>query len=389
MKAVTWQAPRTMSVENVADPKIIDPGDVILRVTSTAICGSDLHLYGGFVPAMKKGDIMGHEFMGEVVEVGSAVKNLRSGDKVVVPFTISCGSCHHCDVEEFSLCDNTNPDAEACEAAYGSATAGLFGFSHLYGGYAGGQAEYVRVPYAEVGALKVPRDIEDDKVLFLSDIFPTGYMAAENCNIKRGDIVAVWGCGPVGLMAIKSAYMLGAERVIAIDRFPERLAMAKDQCGADVINYEELDVLEELKKRTRGKGPDACIDAVGMEAHGTGLQYAYDKTKTVLMMETDRPIALREAMMACRKGGTISIPGVYGGLLDKLPFGAAFAKGLTFKMGQTHMQKYMKPLLNKILEGEIDPSFIITHRIKLDEAADAYEKWQKKKDACVKFVIKN
>ena len=389
MKAVTWQAPRTMSVEKVEDPKILDPGDVILKITSTAICGSDLHLYGGFVPAMKKGDIMGHEFMGEIVEAGSAVKKLIPGDKVVVPFVIACGSCHHCSHDEYSLCDNTNPDAEACETAYGASTAGLFGFSHLYGGYAGGQAEYVRVPYAEIGALKVPRDIDDEKVLFLSDIFPTGYMAAENCNINRGDIVAVWGCGPVGLMAIKSAYLLGAEKVIAIDRFPERLLMAEQQCGAEVINYETESVLEGLKKRTGGKGPDACIDAVGMEAHGTGLQYAYDKTKTVLMMETDRPIALREAMMACRKGGTISIPGVYGGLLDKLPFGAAFAKGLTFKMGQTHMQKYMKPLLNMILEDKIDPSFIITHRIGLDDAAGAYEKWQKKQDACVKFVIKN
>lgn len=389
MKAVTWQGVRQMSVENVADPKLEGQGDIIIKITASAICGSDLHLYGGFVPAMKKGDIMGHEFMGEVVEAASDVKNVRVGDKVVIPFTIACGHCHHCNVDQYSLCDTTNPDSEACEAAYGSATAGLFGFSHLYGGYPGGQAEYVRVPHADVGALKVPRDIEDEKVLFLSDIFPTGYMAAENCGIKRGDVVAVWGCGPVGLMAIKSAYMLGAERVIAIDRFSERLALAEKNCNADILNYEKESVLEGLKKRTGGKGPDACIDAVGMEAHGTGLQYAYDKTKTILMMETDRPIALREAIQSCRKGGTISVPGVYGGLLDKIPFGAAFAKGLTFKMGQTHMQKYMKPLLGRILEGEIDPSFIISHRIKLDEAADAYETWQHKRDACTKFVIRN
>ena len=389
MKAVTWQGTRSMKVERVPDPRILALGDAIIKITATAICGSDLHLYGGFVPSMKKGDIMGHEFMGEVVEVASDVKKLKTGDKVVVPFTISCGKCFHCSAQEFSLCDNTNPNAELVETAYGGNTAGLFGFSHLYGGYAGGQAEYVRVPYAEVGALQVPRDIDDEKVLFLSDIFPTGYMAADNCNIKQGDVVAVWGCGPVGLFAIKSAYLLGAERVIAIDRFPERLKMAEEACGADVINYEQFDVIDELKKRTGGRGPDKCIDAVGMEAHGTGIMYDYDKTKTMLMAETDRPIALRQAMQACRKGGTISIPGVYGGLLDKMPFGAAFAKGLTMKMGQTHMQKYMKPLLDMILDDKIDPTFLITHRIKLDDAADAYEKWQHKKDACVKFVIKN
>ncbi|RZA09372.1 MAG: glutathione-dependent formaldehyde dehydrogenase [Proteobacteria bacterium] len=389
MKALTWQAPRKMKVLNVPDPRIIDAGDIVIKTTASAICGSDLHLYGGFVPAMAKGDIMGHEFMGEIMEVGKNIRNLKVGDKVVVPFTIACGKCHHCEVKEHSLCDNTNPNAAMAEAANGANTAGLFGFSQLYGGYAGGQAEYVRVPYADVGCLKVPKDIEDEKVLFLSDIFPTGYMAADNCNIKRGDTVAVWGCGPVGLFAIKSAYLLGAEKVIAIDRFPERLEMAAKHCGADVINYEELDVIDELKKRTGGRGPDACIDAVGMEAHGTGLQYTYDKTKTMLMMETDRPIALRQAMIACRKGGTISIPGVYAGVLDKMPFGAAFAKGLTLKMGQTHMQKYMPPLLDLILNDKIDTTFLITHRIKLDEAADAYEMWQKKKDACVKFVIKN
>jgi threonine dehydrogenase-like Zn-dependent dehydrogenase len=389
MKAVTWQGVRSMKVNTVADPKILSPGDVILKITATAICGSDLHLYGGFIPGMEKGDIMGHEFMGEVVEKGSDVKKLKIGDKVVVPFTISCGSCHHCHRKEFSACDNTNPNASAAEAIYGAAGAGLFGFSHINGGYAGGQAEYVRVPYADVGALPIPKGIEDERVLFLSDIFPTGYQAAENCAIEPGDVVAIWGCGPVGLFAIKSAFLLGAERVIAIDRFPERLEKAAKDCGAEVINYEETNVLEALKEMTAGRGPDRCIDAVGMEAHGTGVQFAYDKVKTALMLETDRPVALREAIMACRKGGTISVPGVYGGLLDKIPFGAAFAKGLTFKMGQTHMQKYMKPLLDLILADKIDPRFVISHRIKLDDAAGAYETWQKKQDACTKFVILN
>lgn len=390
MKAVTWQGTRSMKVERVPDPRLLNNGDAVIRITSTAICGSDLHLYGGFMPGMQKGDIMGHEFMGEVVETGSTVKNLKQGDKVVVPFTIACGKCWHCHKDEWSLCDNSNPNALAAETLMGGESgSGLFGFSHLYGGYAGGQAEYVRVPFADVGPLKVPRDIEDDKVLFLSDIFPTGYQAAENCNIQRGDTVAVWGCGPVGLFAIKSAYLLGAERVIAIDRFPERLALAESACGAEVINYDELDVIDELRKRTGGHGPDSCIDAVGLEAHGTGLQYAYDKVKTNLMMETDRPIALREALYACRKGGTVSIPGVYGGLLDKMPFGAAFGKGLTLKMGQTHMQKYMKPLLEMILDDKIDPSFLISHRIGIDDAADIYETWQKKQDGVTKIVIKN
>lgn len=390
MKAVTWQGTRNMKVERVPDPRLLNKGDAIIKVTSTAICGSDLHLYGGFMPGMKKGDIMGHEFMGEVVETGPSVKNLKAGDKVVVPFTIACGKCYHCHQDEWSLCDNSNPNALTAEMFMGGESgSGLFGYTHLYGGYAGGQAEYVRVPYADVGPLKVPRDIDDDKVLFLSDIFPTGYQAAENCNIKRGDTVAVWGCGPVGLFAIKSAYLLGAERVIAIDRFPERLALAETACGADTINYEKLDVIEELRKRTGGHGPDSCIDAVGLEAHGTGLQYAYDKVKTNMMLETDRPIALRQALYACRKGGTVSIPGVYGGLLDKVPFGAAFGKGLTLKMGQTHMHKYMKPLLDMILDDVIDPSFIISHRIRIDEAADIYETWQKKQDGVTKIVIKN
>jgi threonine dehydrogenase-like Zn-dependent dehydrogenase len=390
MKAVTWQGFRNMSVEDVPDPRLINPRDAVIRITSTAICGSDLHLYGGFIPTMQKGDIVGHEFMGEVVEVGRGVKNLHSGDKVVVPFTISCGNCFHCQRKEFAACDNSNPNAEIPEGVYGGqSAAGLFGYSHMYGGYAGGQAEYVRVPYADFGALKVPREIDDDKVLFLSDILPTAYMAAENCNIRQGDTVAIWGCGPVGLLAIKCAYILGAERVIAIDRLPERLRLATSMCGAEVINYEKENVLEELKIRTNGRGPDSCIDAVGLEAHGTGIQYAYDVVKTNMMLETDRPIVLREAMLACRKGGTVSVPGVYGGLLDKIPFGAAFAKGLTLKMGQTHVQKYMRPLLDLILKEVIDPSFIISHRIKLNEAPNAYATWQRKDDECIKFVIKN
>lgn len=389
MKAVTWHGKQNVEVEKVPDPRILNSSDAIIQITSTAICGSDLHLYGGFIPTMEKGDILGHEFMGEVVEVGKNVKKLKVGDKVVVPFTISCGHCFHCHLQEFSLCDNSNPQADIGEKAFGHYTAGIFGYSHMMGGYAGGQAEYARVPYADVGPLKVPSDMDDDKLLFLSDIFPTGYMAAENCNIRPGDTVAIWGCGPVGLFAIQSAYLLGAERVIAIDRFPERLKMAEDVCGAEVINYEKLDVLDELKVRTGGRGPDSCIDAVGLEAHGTDLMYQFDRAKTMLMLETDRPIALRQAIMACRKGGTVSVPGVYGGVLDKIPFGAAFNKGLTFKMGQTHMQKYMSPLLDLILAGKIDPSFVITHRIKLDEAAKAYSMWQKKEDACIKFVIKN
>lgn len=390
MKAVTWQGYRNMSVENVPDPRLINPRDAVIRITSTAICGSDLHLYGGFIPTMQKGDIVGHEFMGEVVEVGRGVKNLHSGDKVVIPFTISCGNCFHCHRKEYSACDNSNPNAEIPESIYGGqSAAGLFGYSHMYGGYAGGQAEYVRVPYADFGALKVPREIDDDKVLFLSDILPTAYMAAENCNIRQGDTVAIWGCGPVGLLAIKCAYILGAERVIAIDRLPERLRLASSMCGAEVINYEKENIQEELKLRTNGRGPDSCIDAVGLEAHGTGIQYAYDVVKTNMMLETDRPVVLREVLLACRKGGTVSIPGVYGGLLDKIPFGAAFTKGLTLKMGQTHVQKYMRPLLDLILKDVIDPSFVISHRIKLTDAPNAYASSQRKDDDCIKFVIKN
>lgn len=388
MKAVCWHGKHNVRVERVKDPEIVNPRDVIVKVSSTAICGSDLHLYDGYIPSMEKGDILGHEFMGEVVEVGKGAGDLKIGDRVVVPFTIACGNCHFCRRELFSLCDNSNPNAHMAEKVYGQSGSGLFGYSHMMGGYAGGQAEYVRVPFGDVGPLKVPEGIDDERVLFLSDIFPTGWMAAENCNIEPGDTVAVWGCGPVGLFAIQSAFLLGAERVIAIDRVSARLELAEQVCGADVIDYEKRDVFEELMLRTAGRGPDSCIDAVGLEAHGADLQGVYDRLKTAVHLETDRPIALRQAIHACRKGGTVSIPGVYGGFLDKVPMGAAFAKGLTFKMGQTHVHRYMKPLLDLVLEGEIDPSFIISHRLNLEDAPHAYETFRDKNESCTKVVMK-
>jgi threonine dehydrogenase-like Zn-dependent dehydrogenase len=340
---------------------------------------------------MQKGDILGHEFMGEVIEVGPEVKNLRTGDRVVVPFTISCGQCFFCQRKQWSLCDNSNPNAEIAERAYGYSGAGLYGYSHMLGGYAGGQAEYVRVPFADVGPIKIPPGLEDEQVLFLSDIFPTGYQAAEACNIQPGDTVAVWGCGPVGQFAIRSAFMLGAQRVIAIDRFSGRLKLASE-AGAEVLNYEEvgglLNIVETLRDMAGGMGPDACIDAVGMEAHGTGFEWWYDRAKQASLLETDRPIALRQAIQACRKGGTISIPGVYGGFIDKVPIGAAFGKGLTFRMGQTHVQNYLGPLLGRIQSGQIDPSFVITHSMALDEAPQAYDLFLKKQDDCIKVVLK-
>jgi threonine dehydrogenase-like Zn-dependent dehydrogenase len=326
--------------------------------------------------------------MGEVVEVGKDNKKLKVGDRVVVPFTISCGHCFFCKEQLWSLCDNSNPNAWMQEKLTGYAGSALFGYSHMYGGYPGGQAEYARVPFADVGPIKVPASLSDEQVLFLSDIFPTGYMAADNCNIKRGDTVAVWGCGPVGQFAIKSAYLLGAERVIAIDRFPERLQLAASEGKAETLNYMEVDVHEELRARTGGQGPDSCIDAVGLEAHGTTLDAWYDRVKTKMYLATDRPHALRQAISACRKGGTVSIPGVYGGFLDKFPLGTAFAKGLTLKMGQTHMQKYMPPLLERIERGEIDPSFIITHRVSLDEAPDMYQTFREKEDHCIKVIMR-
>ncbi|HWD19504.1 MAG TPA: zinc-dependent alcohol dehydrogenase [Verrucomicrobiae bacterium] len=383
MKALCWLGKHNLGVENVPDPKILNPGDVIVKITTTAICGSDLHLYAGYIPSLKAGDILGHEFMGIVEEVGPEVKRLKVGDRVVVPFTISCGRCHFCQHDLWSLCDNSNPNAVELEKITGYSTAGLFGYSHLYGGYAGGQAQYARVPYADFGPIRIESDLDDEKVLFLSDIFPTGYMAAENCNIQSGDVVAVWGCGPVGQFAIRSALLLGAEKVIAIDDVPERVEMA-EQAGAQVIWANSEDVSDQIKQATGGRGPDACIDAVGMEAHGS----TYDAIKQSLKLETDRPYALRQAINLCRKGGTVSIPGVYAGFLDKMPFGAAVAKGLTFKMGQTHVQRYLRPLLDLVEKGAIDPSFVITHRAPLTDAPKAYEIFAKKEDKCIKVVLK-
>jgi threonine dehydrogenase-like Zn-dependent dehydrogenase len=388
MKALRWYGARDVRVEVVPDPVILHPRDAILKVTTCAICGSDLHLYEGLIPTMEKGDILGHEFMGEIVELGVDVKDLEVGDRVVVPFNIGCGACHFCERGLWSLCDRSNPNAALAEKALGAAPAGLFGYSHLFGGSPGGQAEYVRVPFADVGALKVPDGLRDEQVLFLGDIFPTGYMAAENCEIQPDHVVAVWGCGPVGLMAIKSAYMLGAREVIAIDRFHERLELARTACGATTLNYEQCDVIGELKERTQGRGPDACIDAVGMEAHGHGLDFWYDRLKQAVKLQTDRPTALRQVIYACRKGGIVSIPGVYGGLIDKFPLGIAFNKGLSLRMGQTHTHRYMRQLLARIEAGEIDPSFVISHRLALSEAPDAYAMFQKKEESCIKVVLK-
>lgn len=389
MKAICWYGKNDVRVEQVPDPKILNPRDAIVRITSTAICGSDLHLLGGFVPTMEKGDILGHEFMGEVVEVGKGVNNLKAGDRVVVPFPIACGHCFFCKKELYSLCENSNPNAVLAEQLWGHSPAGIFGYSHLTGGYSGGQAEYARVPFADVGPIRIENGYTDEQVLFLSDIFPTAYMAAEQSNIQPGDTVAVWGCGPVGLLTIRSCYLLGAERVIAIDRIPERLHMAREMAGADTIDYEAVDsVIDTLREETGGRGPDACIDAVGMEAHSHGLQYAYDRAKQAAMLETDRPIVLREAILACRKGGTVSVPGVYGGFLDKLPFGALMNKALTLRTGQTHVQRYLRPLLERIRKGEIDPGFIVTHRLPLDDAPLGYDLFKHKQDGCIKVVLK-
>ena len=387
MKAVCWEGKKNVQVLSVPDPSIINPRDAILKITTTAICGSDLHLYDGYIPTMEKGDILGHEFMGEVVELGSAVKNLKKGDRVVVPFTIACGNCFFCKRDLWSACDNSNPNASTAETLYGFSGSGLFGYSHMMGGYAGGQAEYVRVPFADVGPVQIPDGLTDEQVLFLSDIFPTGYMAAENCNIQAGDTVAVWGCGPVGQFAIKSAYLLGAERVIAIDHVPARLRMAADEGKAETLNFDDEHVYQKLVEMTGGMGPDACIDCVGLEAHGTTIDALYDRAKTALYLATDRSHALRQAIRACRKGGTISIPGVYGGFLDKFPFGAAFSKGLTFKMGQTNVHKYLRPLLKLIQDGKIDPSFVITHRLDLADAPNGYDTFRNNPDECIKVVM--
>ena len=388
MRATCWEGKQKVKVEDVPDPKILNDRDAIIRVTSTAICGSDLHLYNGFVPTMMKGDILGHEFMGEVMEVGKGVKNLKVGDRVVVPFAISCGQCWHCKQELYSLCENSNPNAFMAEKMWGHAGAGAFGYSHLTGGYAGGQAELVRVPFADVGPLKIENGFSDEQVLFLSDIFPTGYMGAEMCNIKPGDVIAVWGCGPVGQFAIASAFLLGAERVITIDRFRYRLRMAEEHTNAETIHYEEVDsVLEVLKEMTGGRGPDACIDAVGMEAHSPRLQYKYDRAKQMMHLETDRPIALREAIMACRNGGVVSVLGVYGGFIDKFPMGSVMNRALTIRSGQCHVHRYMKPLLKRIEKGEIDPTFVISHRLRLEDAPEGYDMFLHKEDECTKVVM--
>jgi threonine dehydrogenase-like Zn-dependent dehydrogenase len=377
-----------VEVRDVPDPTLLNPRDAVVRITSTAICGSDLHLYDGHIPTMKKGDILGHEFMGEVVEVGPAVTNLAVGDRVIVPFPIACGRCAFCLAGETSLCDNSNPNAHVAEALYGFSPAGLFGYSHMMGGYAGGQAEYARVPFADFGPFKVPASLADDQVLFMTDILPTGYMAAENCGIQEGDVIAVWGCGPVGQFAIRSAFILGADRVIAIDQVPERLAMAREADAETVDFSEDDDVMDALKDMTGGRGPDHCIDAVGLEAYGKTPAAIVDRAKTTVMLATDRPNALRQAIQSCAKGGTVSIPGVYGGFLDKFPLGAAFNKGLTLKMGQTHVHRYLGTLLNLIEQGRIDPSFVVTNRVALADAPAAYEAFKKKENGCIKVVLK-
>jgi threonine dehydrogenase-like Zn-dependent dehydrogenase len=388
MKANCWMGAKDLRVERVPDPIILNQQDAIVKITSTAICGSDLHIYNGFIPTMESGDILGHEFMGEVVETGKSVKNLKKGDRVVVPFPIACGSCFSCQNQLFSVCENTNPNGWIAEKMWGHSPAGIFGYSHMLGGYAGGQAEYARVPFADVGPIKIPENLTDDQVLFLSDIFPTGYMGADMCNIKQGDTIAVWGCGPVGQFAMKSAYLLGAERVIGIDRFPERLRMARQKVGAETLDYEEVDIHEALKDMTGGRGPDACIDAVGMEAHAPGFAGTYDRAKQAMMLETDRPIALRQAIMACRNGGIVSVIGVYGGFIDKFPMGSVMNRSLTIRTGQCHVHRYLNPLLERIQKGEIDPSFVITHKMALDDAPEGYAMFLNKQDDCIKIVLK-
>lgn len=387
MKATVWAGRNSVEVQTVPDPTILNDRDAIVRITSTAICGSDLHLYDGYIPTVKHGDVLGHEFMGEVVEVGRGVGNLAIGDRVVVPFPIACGACSACDRELYSLCENSNPNAGMAEKLMGHSPAGLFGYSHMLGGFAGGQAEYARVPFADVGPLKIDDDLTDDQALFLSDILPTGYMGAEMCDIKSGDIVAVWGAGPVGLFAIMSAYLLGAAKVIAIDQVPYRLELARN-IGATTINFAETSVLGELRDMTAGRGPDHCIDAVGMEArNGTAVVDAYDRVKQAVRLETERPHALREALMSCRNGGTVSIVGVYGGMMDKFPIGALMNRSLTIKAGQCHVQRYMRPLLDRIRNGEIDPTVIISHHLQLDQAPHGYEIFKHKQDSCTKVVL--
>jgi threonine dehydrogenase-like Zn-dependent dehydrogenase len=389
MRATCWMGKQEVRVDRVPDPQLLNARDAIVKVTATTICGSDLHLYNGFVPSMMKGDILGHEFMGEVVDIGKGVKNLRRGDRVVVPFAIACGNCESCELGNFACCENSNPNAWLPEKMMGHATCGAFGYSHLTGGFAGGQAEYVRVPFADFGPLKVASTLRDEQVLFLSDILPTGYMGAEMCEITPRKVIAVFGAGPVGQMAIKSARLLGAERVIAIDRFPYRLKMALEHAGAtDVINYEAEPLQEVLRDLTGGRGPDACIDAVGLEAHSTGLQYVVDKAKQKLKLAMDRPIAVRDAILACRSGGIVSILGVYAGFVDKFPLGALMNRGLTIKTGQCHVHRYMKPLLERIERGELDASFVVSHQMNLDDTARGYDMFMHKQDDVMKIVLR-
>lgn len=387
MRANCWMGKTMVSVEEVPDPQILNQRDAIVKISSTAICGSDLHLYNQFIPTMVAGDILGHEFMGEVVEVGREVTNLSVGDRVVVPFPIACGRCFFCTQQMFSLCENSNPNAWMGEKMFGHAAAGIFGYSHLTGGYAGGQAEYARVPFADVGPIKVPSHLTDEQVLLLSDVFPTGYMGAEMCDISPGDTIAIWGCGPIGQFSIRSAFLLGAERVIAIDEVPERLQMAQEG-GAETIDFTKTNVYEALMEMTGGRGPDACIDDVGMEAHAPLPIHAYDRLKQAMMLETDRPHVLREAIMCCRNGGVISVIGVYGGFIDKFPIGSVMNRSLTIKTGQAHVQRYMRPLLQLIENGAIDPSFVVTHKMSLDDAPYAYEIFKRKQDDCIKVVLK-
>jgi threonine dehydrogenase-like Zn-dependent dehydrogenase len=387
MKAVCWNGTKDVRVESVPDPKILNSQDAIVKITTTCICGSDLHLYDGYVPTMQPGDILGHEFMGEVVETGKDVKKLKKGDRIVIPFTICCGKCFYCENQLWSLCNNSNPNAWMLEKAYGFTSAGLFGYSHMFGGYAGGQAEYARVPFADVAPMKIPDGLSDEKVVFLTDIFPTGYMAADNCNIKEGDTVAIWGCGPVGQFAIRSAYLLGAHQVIAIDHVPERLRMAEEG-KAITINMDDEMIFDKLRELTGGRGPDSVIDCVGMEAQGHTLDAWYDRVKTAAMLATDRAHAIRQAINCCRPGGTVSIAGVYGGFLDKFPLGAAFGKALTLKMGQTHVNRYLPKLLEHIQNGDIDPSFVITDRVGLDDAPRMYETFGARQKGCIKVIMK-
>jgi len=389
MRALTWHGKHDVRVDTVPDPKIVNPRDAIIKITSTAICGSDLHLYDHTIPTMKAGDVLGHEFMGEVVEVGPGNSKLKVGQRVVVPFVIACGQCFFCKQQQFAACDNSNPaeTADMSEFLYGYPMTGAFGYSHLTGGYAGGQAEYVRVPYSDMGPIVIPNGIDDDKVLFLSDILPTGWMAADNCEIKPTDTVAVWGCGPVGLFAVQSAFALGAHRVIAIDHYPHRLDLAT-KMGAEVINFEEVDVREALVEMTGGIGPDACIDAVGMESHGFTADSVMDKVKAAVKLVTDQTHGLRQVIIACRKGGKISIPGVYGGVTDKFPIGALMEKGLSVKSGQTHVQKYMPQLLKLIMEGKLDTTFLISHRLSLEEAPAGYKMFKEQQNEVTKVVLK-